>query len=116
MSIVDELVLDSKTPTVFVVQEDRGKNLLPALEFGTLEALLGPDDQILLNSRATVTRMWQKLRTYTGQDYVLAIGDPVAIGIACTLAAKANGGKFSLLKWDRMERRYYVVYVDTNDD
>jgi hypothetical protein len=36
----------------------------------------------------------------------------VAIGIACSCAAKANRGRYVVLKWDRQERRYYPVAVD----
>jgi hypothetical protein len=34
------------------------------------------------------------------------------IGIACAQAAKCNNGKFKVLKWDRLEGKYYPLTVD----
>jgi len=98
---------------VFVVQESPSKNLLPALQYGSLIPLLEPDAQVVLDAAPTVRRLRAALRDYGDADYILAIGDPVAIGIACAVAADANGGRFTVLKWDRMEHVYYPVPVDT---
>lgn len=112
MDIIDDL-MSAKTPTVYVVQQG-GKNILPALAFGTLVPLLEDNTQVHLNARSVVQQLKSKLATYGDDDYVLAIGDPVAIGIACAVAATMNGGKFTVLKWDRQEMAYYPVYVNLN--
>ena len=98
--------------TVFVVQEDPKKNLLPALEFGSIEYILDAMDQIGLNPGPWVRRICDALIDYTKDDYILAIGDPSAIGVACAVASERTGGKFKVLKWDRQERRYYPVHID----
>jgi hypothetical protein len=98
--------------TVFVVQEDPRKNLLPALDFGNVEYILDSRDQVTLDPVPWVRRIKTALRRYTENDFILAIGDPAAIGIACAVAAMNTSGRFKMLKWDRQEMRYYPIAVD----
>jgi ABC-type sugar transport system substrate-binding protein len=56
------------------------------------------------------------MTSFTDMDYIVCIGDPAAIGIVCALAAQMNGGRFTVLKWDRQEHVYYPVHVDLNVD
>lgn len=113
MDLTDEL-MSAKTPTVYVVQQG-GKNILPALAFGSLVPLLEDHVQVHLNARTIIQKMKDKLATYSDDDYILAIGDPVAIGIACAVAAQVNHGRFIVLKWDRQESTYFPVHVTLND-
>lgn len=99
--------------TVFVVQEVEGKNLLPARQFGTLEALL-PQGQIALLPGPSIFKLRQKLKNYSDTDYLLLVGDPVAIALAAMVAASFNNGKVNFLKWDRQERQYIEVKTDLN--
>lgn len=107
-------VLNYTRPVVYVVQEVKNKNLVPALEFGSLETVLEAEVQVFLNSKQVVEHVQQKLVFYSDKDYILAIGDPVAIGIVCAVAASMNEGRFTVLKWDRQERVYIPVSVDLN--
>lgn len=104
----------SKGPTVYVVQEDRKKNIIAAMDFGSLEPILDADDQIVLSGKAAMARIKFALQSFSDDDYLLCIGDPAAIGMACAEAARVNNGRYKLLKWDRQEKRYYVVQVDHN--
>tara|TARA_R110000751_G_scaffold97856_5_gene190435 strand:- start:2 stop:199 length:198 start_codon:yes stop_codon:yes gene_type:complete len=52
------------------------------------------------------------LHDYTEGDYLLLMGDPAAIGVACSIAAFFNNGKYSILKWDRQEGLYYPVDIN----
>jgi len=97
---------------VFAVQEDPRKNLLPALDFGDVEYILDHRDQITFDSVPWVRRIATALRKYTEEDYILAIGDPAAIGIACSVAAQRTGGRYKMLKWDRQEQRYFPITID----
>lgn len=97
---------------VWVVQEVSGKNVLPAQKYGKLKTLIGANSQIVLDSEPTTEIMRRKLSAYGDDDFLIAIGDPAAIGIACAVAASRNAGRFKLLKWDRQERQYYPVEVD----
>lgn len=105
-------------PKVFVVQEPRaikGKtiNITPAMDFGEIEYLL-PKETNIIDAGFATRELIRKLTLYTPDDFILAIGDPAAIGITCAIASKQAGGRFTVLKWDRQEMRYYPVKVDLN--
>ena len=101
--------------TVYVVQEVPKFNVLPARKYGELELML-PPGQITLSAGPTVNRLKHKLRNFTDMDYLLLIGDPLAIGLAVAVASNANRGKVKLLKWDRQERQYYPLSVNLYGD
>lgn len=98
---------------VYVVQETLGKNLLPAAEYGELEVLL-PAGQITLSPGPSVYRLRKKLTHFCDDDYLLLIGDPIAIALAAMVASAMNGGKVNFLKWDKQERKYFPVKSDLN--
>lgn len=95
---------------VYVVQETQN-DITSAMDFGTIDVLC-PPGQIAFSPAPTVRRIQRKLSKYTDEDYLLLIGDPAAIGIACAVAAAYNHGRFKMLKWSRKENRYYPVSVD----
>ena len=97
---------------VFVVQEVSGRNILSAEKYGELELLLPNNSQIVLSSGPTVRRLSQKLKNFSDDDYLLLMGDPSAIGIACAIASSNNRGRFKCLKWDKREFRYYPVQIN----
>ena len=49
------------------------------------------------------------LKNYTDDDYLLMMGDPSIIGVACAIVAQNNVGRFNVLKWDRQEAKYYPI-------
>lgn len=93
---------------VFVVQESLGKNFLSAERFGKLEVLL-PPGQIVLSPGPTMYRLRKNLADYCDDDYILCMGDPIAIALAAIVAATINAGKVNFLKWDREQSRYFPV-------
>ena len=101
--------------TGYVVQEVIGRNVLSAEKFGDLELLLPEGSQLVLSTGPTVRRLRYKLRNFNDDDYLLLIGDPSAIGIACAIAATNNRGQFKCLKWDKREYKYYPVEVNLNE-
>lgn len=98
---------------VYVVQEVQGKNILSASEFGKLEVLLS-SSQIALLPGPSIFKLRQKLKHYSDEDYLLLIGDPVAIALAAEIASSFNNGKVNFLKWDRQERKYLPIKTDIN--
>ena len=82
------------------------------MEFGDLDILIPAKEQVALSAIPTLRRMERKLVKFTSDDYLMLSGDPVCIGIACALAAVANNGRFKVLKWDRLEEKYYPIEVD----
>ena len=97
--------------TVFVPQESPGKNLLPAEAFGELSVIFNPKQQVMLSPGPAVNQLNHALRNFSDDDYLLLIGDPVLVGVCCSIAAKFNRGMYKVLKWDRQEHKYYVIQV-----
>lgn len=104
--------------TVYVVQEVRGINLLPAEKYGELKVLLPPGN-VAYSAGPTSARLKRGLARFSDEDFLLMVGDPAAIAAAGAVACMMNNGRMKLLKWDRQEMRYYVVEFDLmrrNDD
>lgn len=98
--------------TVYVVQEMPNHDLAPAMKYGEMRVLLSPYAQIAFSTAPTIMSLRRKLRTYSDDDYLLLAGDPVAIGLACSIAAFYNSGRYTALKWDRREKLYIPVRID----
>ena len=98
--------------TVYAIQEVKGKNLLSATEFGELKFLLPPTENIMFEAEPVVNRIHSGLRDFSDEDYLLLIGDPIAIGIATHYAAQHNDSYIKFLKWDNREYKYYTVEVE----
>jgi hypothetical protein len=97
---------------VYVVQEQQGKNILPALKYGEISVLLPPGLQIGFSAGQIVQQINAKLSNFSDADYLLLIGDPVAIGVSVAVAGKWNQGKVKMLKWDKQEHMYYPVSIN----
>lgn len=93
---------------VFVVQDPQEKNILPAQAYGELKILL-PAGNVVFSIAPTIAVLRQGMRGITSDDFILAIGDPIAIGIASAIACENCGGLVKFLKWDRQERLYIPV-------
>lgn len=97
---------------VYIVQENPNVNVIGAGRFGDLIPLLPPGRQITLSSSPVVRLLKNKLKDFNDKDFLLAMGDPVAIGIASMVASDINNGKVNMLKWDRENQCYYNVPID----
>jgi hypothetical protein len=93
---------------VYVVQEVMGRNILPAQKYGKIEVLL-PQGQVAFLPGPTIYKLNQKLKNFSDNDYLLLIGDPVAIALCAMVASSYNNGKVKFLKWDRQETEYIVI-------
>ena len=98
-------------PIVYVVQEARNRNLLPAAKYGEIQVLLPPGN-VAFSAYPSIKRLQSGLKSFGDNDYLLLMGDPAAIAMAGAVAADSNRGKMKLLKWDRQEMTYYVIDVD----
>ena len=97
--------------TVYVTQENPRVNIVSASQWGDLEPLTNPFDQIHMNPARLVSQIRRKLRGFGDDDWLLAMGDPAIIGVAFAIAAELNRGRVNLLKWDKMEKSYYPVKI-----
>lgn len=110
--------------TVYVVQQPVRKDLksgqlvpsmdlTPALEYGELVSLLAPGQVALLPAQM-LGALRHGLKDFTDDDYLLPVGDPVAIAAASIVAAEFNRGRVKVLRWDGRARAYMVIplYID----
>lgn len=105
-------------PKVYVVCEPINQadgrprvNLTPALRYGELEVLL-THSQSLLAPVPTIRKLREKLRDFSDDDYLLPVGDPVLMCTVAAVAAHFNNGRVKYLKWDKIERTYFVIQTD----
>lgn len=88
-------------------------DLSPAAEYGEIEVLLG-HTQSLFAPVPTVRKLREKLEHFSDDDYILPVGDPVLMSTVSMVASEMNHGRVRFLKWDRIQRRYLVITVDTS--
>lgn len=110
---------------VFVVQRpayyDHGRrgwvnkyDLTPAREHGELIFLLRPGNIYRDKLNAAIKHLKEVLADYGDGDHILAVGDPVAIAATVMVASGMNGGRVSLLKFDRMDNKYDAYEIDAS--
>lgn len=100
-------------PIVYAVCEPANFDLTPALAYGQLEILV-THSQSLLAPVPTVRKLKDKLRNFSDNDYILPIGDPVLMSTVSMIASEMNHGRVKFLKWDRIQKKYLVIQVDTS--
>ena len=94
---------------VYVVQEDSNKNLLAAQEFGEIRYLFPEGKNIMFSAGHVVRQLMGMMQKFCDKDYLLLVGDPAAIGIATAVASHWNKGRIKMLKWDRIQQKYFSV-------
>ena len=109
----------NKIPTVYVLQEIAGTrygnpklNVTGALEYGEIKFLLPELSQIMWSPGPLIFELRRLLKNYTPDDYLLLVGDPAIIGVACSIVSDITNGKYKLIKWDKQERRYYPIEIN----
>ena len=109
----------NKKTTVYVVQEIAGTrfnspkiNITGALEYGDFKFLLPELSQLMWSPGPLIFQLRKLLKDYTPDDYLLLVGDPAIIGVACSIVSDITNGKYKLIKWDRQERKYYTIEIN----
>ena len=100
---------------VYLIQENPYISVLSANEYGKIVTLFESGTQIMFSPQPAIRKLKRKLRNFNDEDHLLMMGDPAAMGIACCVASEMNRGKFKILKWDKMQKRYYSVQVNQNE-
>ena len=103
-----------KDITVFITQELRGRDITDATAFGELEILLPAGEQASYSTQPTIRRMIRKLSKFSDDDYLLLAGDPAAIALAASIAARFNAGRYKMLKWARQQEKYFPLEAALN--
>ncbi len=103
---------EDKKPTVFLIQENPYVNVLSAQEYGEIVLLFDSGQQIMFSPQPAIRKLRRKLKDFDDNDHLLMMGDPAAMGIACCIASDINRGRFKILKWDKLQKKYYSVGVD----
>tara|TARA_R110000824_G_scaffold85973_3_gene213149 strand:+ start:1882 stop:2187 length:306 start_codon:yes stop_codon:yes gene_type:complete len=99
--------------TVYVVQKpDKKKNIMSAKEYGELRFILNESENILYNPEQVISLIEDSLSLFDEKDYLLLIGDPIAIGIATHFALLSNFKRVKILKWDNREYKYYSIQLE----
>lgn len=86
-------------------------DLSPAKKFGELTVCL-PSEMSPYLTMPAYQLMEERMRGFTRDDFLIAIGDPILIGMAFRIAARKTGGKFTMLKWERFSSEYLRVNVE----
>lgn len=99
--------------TVYVVQEVPKFNISTAAQHGELVIVLPPGN-MSFSTEATYKKAAEKLKDFKSNDYLLLIGDPIAMGICFSIALAMSKGNLNLLKWDRQTFSYLSLNVNIN--
>ena len=104
---------------VYVIQHIAGTkagnpkiNIMGAKEYGELKTLLPELSQIIFSPGPLIFKLRKLLKDFKADDYLLLTGDPAIIGVACSIVSYITNGKYNLLKWDRLERKYYTIKIN----
>ena len=98
---------------VYVLQHPPANiNILSASDYGYLVICLPNRDQAIYSTAPYTLKMKKNLQDFRKEDYLLAVGDPVIIGISTAVVNDVTNGQFNMLKWDKREYRYYPLEVD----
>lgn len=109
-------------PNVFIIQEPVRRDLATGhmvpvmdfrkvLEYGNPIVCL-PTGRVGLTPGPTVDALREKLKGYSADDYIVAVGDPTAMFAAAMVLGDLNNGRCNLLKWDKESKRYICVQLD----
>ena len=109
-------------PIVYVTQEISGTrqgtpkiNNMGAKKYGKFVFCLPEMSQIIFSPGPLIFKLRKILKNYREMDYLLLIGDPAIIGVACSIVSDITNGKYKLLKWDRQERKYYSIEINLHE-
>ena len=112
-----------ETPSiVYVIQEIAGTrkgrpkiNIMGAAQYGVFKFLLPEMSQMIFSPGPLIFKLRKGLQKYRAKDFLLLTGDPAIIGFACSIVSDITNGKYSLLKWDKQERKYYPIEINLHE-
>ncbi len=95
------------TAKVYIVQDNpwAARNYLSATEFGELTPCISGHVSFA-SLKKWDNELREKLRGITKDDWLLPVGHPALIGVACAKMAERTG-VIRLLIWDNQSAKYY---------
>jgi ribosomal protein L37AE/L43A len=87
-------------------------DVTPARIYGELKVLI-TSNAIGISVQPLISILRSNLKDFSDDDYIIAVGDPVAIGIVTAIAAENNRGRVKMLRWDRQTRQYVEMSINT---
>ena len=87
-------------------------NIIGAQKYGEFKYLLPEFSQMIFSPGPLVYKLKQGLKNFNENDHLLLTGDPVIIGVACSIVSDITHGKYNVLKWDKQERKYYPIEIN----
>jgi len=85
-------------------------NLDSAKVFGEIEVLLPPEAGRMLPEQIQ-SILSDKLYNISEEDWLLATGDPILIGITAALAANRLEGRLRILRWNKRQKNYDPIEI-----
>ena len=119
MKFIKNTTEEKSSPVVYIIQEIPGTqearpkiNIMGAASFGKFKFLLPELSQIIFSPGPLIFKLRKELANYKLNDYLLLTGDPAIIGVACSIVSDITNGKYNLLKWDKLEKKYYSISIN----
>jgi hypothetical protein len=92
--------------------EPNGINIVPASNFGDLK-VAWRGKQLMLDSKSCIDDIFNSMEgTAKSGDKLLCVGDPSVIALCAVVLNELTDGVFDILKWDRVNKKYYKVGVN----
>lgn len=107
-------------PKVYIIQEPlKNQNgvMVPVFDFRSVveygdPVICLPTGRVALTPGPTIDKLWEVLKDFTDNDYIVSVGDPSAIFAAAMILSFINIGKAKILKWDKKHEKYICVNMD----
>ena len=119
MKVINDKKVVGLKHTVYVIQEIAGTksdnpkiNIMGASNYGKFKFILPEFSQMIFSPGPLIYKLRQGLKDFKEGDHLLLTGDPAIIGVACSIVSDITNGKYSLLKWDKQERKYYPITIN----
>lgn len=90
-------------------------DLTPAMRYGQPVLLLKQAKDQTFAPQPVLRHLKNELKDFCDDDYLLLVGDPIAMALAVNVAAQMNRGRVKLLKWSKRHEGYFPIEVDLYD-
>jgi hypothetical protein len=101
--------------SIVYVTQATPHDLAAATQFGWLKILLKQAKDQTFAPQPVFRFLKNELKDFSDNDYLVLVGDPVAMALAVNAAGQANNGRVRLLKWSQKHARYCPIEIDLHD-